>query len=214
MVASEEGHLDVVRVLVDAGSSLALCNNVNFNVIIVFQTLVPQDGNTAKDIATKKGHLEIAAYLDEAVAHRSTSVVNALNTPTNNSPDPTPTNQTESEVEPEADPALHSSDQNAQLLTTAFSMLGEASPEALSLAFGATLIPNLAQNPNFVAYIQDYNFLNLLLSLQTDVQNVRRSLGDPRICQVTLIIFQLGQPSPVNVVEKYLLGTNQHRTII
>ncbi|KAF0697289.1 Aste57867_12014 [Aphanomyces stellatus] len=207
MVASEEGHLDVVRVLVDANSSLVLCDNVNFNVMIVFETLVPQDGNTAKDIATKKGHLEIAAYLDEAVGHRSTSVVKALNTPTNNSPEPTPTAQTESDVEPE-----HSSDEGAQLLTTALSMLDVASTEALSHAFGKNLIPNLVQNPNYVAYIQDKNFLNLLLGRQTEVQNVRRSLDDPRMCQV--VIFQLGQTAPVNVVEEYLLGTNQPRAIL
>ncbi|KAF0685308.1 Aste57867_22771 [Aphanomyces stellatus] len=68
MVASEKGHLEIVRILADNDACLIFRNNVSKKPVANYGMLTyitPQDGITAKGIATKKGHLDIAEYLDE-----------------------------------------------------------------------------------------------------------------------------------------------------
>ncbi|KAF0683488.1 Aste57867_24464 [Aphanomyces stellatus] len=78
--ASYKGHLEIARVLVDAGASLILRNPVSFIFDVVFETLDPQDKNTAKDIATTNGHSAFAVYFGETVNELRHSVLSEFTT--------------------------------------------------------------------------------------------------------------------------------------
>ena len=55
MIAAEQGHVEVVRLLLDAGADINLASN---------------NGLTASMLAADQGHVEVARLLVEAVGNR------------------------------------------------------------------------------------------------------------------------------------------------